>query len=84
MKIDALSQESVPQSRPAGQGRTHQRLPARHHRHRREGELLSMIRESLLSMNRVLTYHGRRIGGRQESCEEARARVRTVQRDVAS
>ncbi len=51
----------------------------------REGDLLSIVRESLVSMMRLLTYHtaiSEDAGKR--AIKEARQRVRSIQRDVAS
>lgn len=50
----------------------------------RQGELLSMVRESLISINRVLTYHTAIIEDDKKALKEARTRIRTVQRDVSS
>ncbi len=83
MKIDGLSQEVFHSANPQAAGRTKdfQRVITDIGR---EGELLSMIRESLLSMNRVLTYHVAVTDDDKKAAKDARARVRTVQRDVAS
>jgi magnesium transporter len=51
----------------------------------REGDLLSIVRESLVSMMRLLTYHtaiSEDAGKR--AIKEARQRVRSIQRDVSS
>lgn len=50
----------------------------------RQGELLSMVRESLISINRVLTYHTAVTEDDKQALKDARTRIRTVQRDVAS
>lgn len=50
----------------------------------REGDLVSMVRESLLSMNRVLTYHTAVTDDNKRAIKEARTRVRTLQRDITS
>ncbi len=84
VKIDALSQEvfhSNSRSSAGARTKDFQRVITDIGR---EGELLSMIRESLLSMNRVLTYHVAVSEEDKKAAKEARARVRTVQRDVAS
>ena len=49
-----------------------------------EGGLLSMVRESLVSLNRLLTYHSASYEADKKSNKEARVRLRTMQRDVAS
>ncbi|HKX89986.1 MAG TPA: magnesium transporter CorA family protein [Sphingopyxis sp.] len=45
----------------------------------REGDLLTQLRECLVGLARMLSYHGTR--GRRDS-GEARARLKTIQRDV--
>jgi len=50
----------------------------------REGDLVSMVRESLLSMNRVMTYHTAVTDDNKRAIKEARTRVRTLQRDITS
>lgn len=50
----------------------------------REGERLSMFRESLVSITRVLTYHNAITGEGKKEQKEARQRLRTLQRDAAS
>ena len=50
----------------------------------REGDLVSMARESLLSMNRVLTYHTAVADDSKRALKEIRSRVRSLQRDVTS
>lgn len=84
MKIDAISQEIFhPTNKVKASARTKdfQRVITDIGR---EGELLSMTRESLLSMNRVLTYHVAVTEDDKKAVKEARTRIRTVQRDVAS
>jgi magnesium transporter len=81
MKIDALSQEVFHSSAGARRAKDFQRVITDVGR---EGELLSMIRESLLSMNRVLTYHVAVSEEDKKAQKEARTRIRTVQRDIAS
>jgi magnesium transporter len=51
----------------------------------REGDLLSLVRESLVSMIRLLTYHtaiSEDAGKR--AIKEARQRIRSIQRDISS
>ena len=50
----------------------------------REGERLSMIRESLVSITRLLTYHNAVTDVGKKAQKEARQRLRTLQRDAAS
>lgn len=50
----------------------------------REGDRLSMIRESLVSITRVLTYHNAVTDDGKKAAKEARQRLRTLQRDASS
>ncbi len=50
----------------------------------REGDLLSMVRESLVSLNRVLTYHAAVFETDDSASRDARARVRTNLRDITA
>ena len=50
----------------------------------REGELLGLIRESLVSINRLSAYHMAGYENQPRADKEARVRLRLVQRDVAS
>lgn len=50
----------------------------------KEGDLLSLMRESLVSINRALTYHNAVSDEGKRALKEARQRMRTVQRDVSS
>lgn len=50
----------------------------------REGDLLGLVRESLVSMNRLTTYHTAAFENERKSDKEARVRLRIIQRDVAS
>ncbi len=51
----------------------------------REGDLLSMIRESLVSMTRVLTYHTAVAEeGDKRAVKDMRQRIRSIQRDISS
>lgn len=84
MKIDALSQEVFHSATPNTGARRTKDFQRVITDIGREGELLSMIRESLLSMNRVLTYHVAVTDEDKKAAKEARSRIRTVQRDVAS
>ena len=49
----------------------------------RGGELLGLARESLVSFNRLVTYH-QGMGENREKNPDSKARLRTIQRDVAA
>ena len=48
-----------------------------------EGDMLTKVRESLVGLNRLLSFHGARTNGGKHA-RDARIRVKTVQRDVLS
>ena len=50
----------------------------------REGDLLGMVRESLVSINRLLTYHNAVDDSDKKASRDARVRLKILQRDVAS
>ena len=50
----------------------------------RDGDLLTKVRESLVSINRVLTYHTTLDGNDKQRVKEARARSRVLYRDVVA
>ena len=50
----------------------------------RDGDLLTKVRESLVSINRVLTYHTTLDGNDKQRVKEARARSKVLYRDVAA
>jgi magnesium transporter len=50
----------------------------------RDGDLLSKVRESLVSINRVLTYHTTLDANDKLKVKEARARSRVLERDVVA
>jgi magnesium transporter len=83
-KIDALSKEVF-----------HGKSMAKNHRYSQDfervivdlgkgGDLLSMVRESLLSKNRVMTYHVAVSDENKRVLKDTRMRIRTIQRDVNS
>lgn len=49
----------------------------------REGDLLGLVRESLVSLNRLASYH-HGMAALDRTTGEAEARIRTIQRDVAA
>ncbi len=50
----------------------------------REGDLLTLIRESLVSITRLVTYRMALDSGEHKIAKEARQRIKLVQRDAAS
>ena len=50
----------------------------------RSGELLSKVRDSLMSISRVLTYYSSSLDDDRKTMRESRTRTRTVLRDVSS
>ncbi|MGE0715276.1 MAG: magnesium transporter CorA family protein [Alphaproteobacteria bacterium] len=50
----------------------------------RRGDLLTMIRESLVSINRLLTYHTAVEGADRKASKEARQKAKTLLRDTVS
>jgi magnesium transporter len=50
----------------------------------KQGDLLSKIRESLVSINRLTSYHAALDGTGRPASKESRARTKVVQRDVTS
>ena len=50
----------------------------------REGDLLGMVRESLVSINRLLTYHSAIEDADKKATRDARVKLKILQRDVAS
>jgi magnesium transporter len=49
-----------------------------------EGDLLGKVRESLVSINRLLTYHNAIDDSDKKASREARTKLKVLQRDVAS
>lgn len=50
----------------------------------RQGDLLTMIRESLVSIARLASYHTALDGGASRIAKESRTRLKIIQRDVSS
>jgi magnesium transporter len=50
----------------------------------RDGDLLTKVRESLVSINRVLTYHTTLDGNDKQRAKDARARSKVLYRDVVA
>ena len=49
-----------------------------------EGDLLGMVRESLVSINRLLTYHNAVDDADKKATRDARVKLKILQRDVAA
>lgn len=82
-KIDTISRSVFKESSATQAGRNHdyQRAIVEIGR---EGDRLSLIRESLVSITRALTYHNAIADEGKQAVKEARQRLRTLQRDAAS
>ncbi len=82
-KIDAISRSVFKNggNTQAGRSRDYQRAIVDIGR---EGDRLSMIRESLVSITRALTYHNAVTDEGKQAAKEARQRLRTLQRDASS
>lgn len=50
----------------------------------REGDLLGMVHESLISMTRLLSYHSALEDGDKKTNKDMRERLKTLQRDVSA
>jgi magnesium transporter len=50
----------------------------------RNGDFLTKLRESLVSVNRLLTYHSAVEAEDKKATKEARARIKTLHRDVVA
>ncbi|MCX7683946.1 MAG: magnesium transporter CorA family protein [Acetobacteraceae bacterium] len=81
-EVDALSRE-IFRKRDARRRETHT-LEALIERIGRKGDLLTLARESLVSIARMATYHAALETEGRKPGKDARARVKVIQRDVAS
>lgn len=50
----------------------------------RKGDFLTMVRESLVSISRLVAYHSAIETGKRKIAKEARARIKLIQRDASS
>ena len=82
-KVDAISHHVFQDSDRAqtGRSRDYQRAIVEIGR---EGDRLSLIRESLVTITRAITYHNAVTGEDKRAAKEARQRLRTLQRDASS
>lgn len=82
-KIDGISRDVFGKSNAANRIKRDRDLQATIEVVGREGDLLGLVRESLVSLNRLAGYH-HGVGHSERPTGEARARIRTLQRDVAA
>ncbi len=82
-KIDAISHDVFRKRANANALKRDRDLQATIEVVGREGDLLGLVRESLVSLNRLAGYHQGMTQG-ERSSGDARARIRTIQRDVAA
>ncbi len=66
-----------------GSSKAHRDLEATIEQVGRQGDLLGLVRESLVSFNRMIGYH-EGLGAQERRSAESRARTMTIQRDVAA
>ena len=83
-KIDVISHEVFRQANPASAGKTKD-FKSIIVEIAREGDTLSLVRESLVSIARVLTYHTAVTeDANKKAIKDTRQRIRSIQRDVSS
>jgi len=82
--IDAISREVFRKPRDAGGGKRSRDLEGLLERIGRSGDLLTKVSESLVSVNRVLTYHTGGEEADKKASKEARARIKILSRDIVA
>jgi magnesium transporter len=82
--IDAISRSIFRRKAPAKSSKTTQELQAIIEKIGQNGDLLTMVRESLVSINRVLTYHTSVEQDDKRITKEAKARTKVLYRDVVA
>ncbi len=82
--IDAISRTVFRRKSAAKAAKTTQDLQAIIERIGQNGDLLTMVRESLVSINRVLTYHTSVEQEDRKTTKEAKARTKVLYRDVVA
>lgn len=82
--IDAISHKIFRKKPGEKANRTTHELQAIIEKIGRDGELLTMIRDSLVSMNRLLTYHTAVKAEDKRLTREAKARTKVLYRDVVA
>ena len=83
-EVDAISAEVFRAQKTNAKGTT-RNLQTVIERIGRQGDLLTMFRESLVSMSRLASYHAALDGGAKlGAAKEVRTRLKVIQRDLAS
>ncbi len=82
-EVDGLSHEIFRHSAPHS-GRATRNLRALIERIGRKGDLLTLARESLVSITRLTTYHAALDAETRKPSKEVKARIKVIQRDVLS
>jgi magnesium transporter len=84
MKLDSFSREVFRSREPKGSSTRSRDFEHIIEQIGREGDLLGMVRESLVSFTRLLAYHSAVEDGDKKANREARMRLKTLQRDVTA
>ena len=84
MKIDSFSREVFRHKEGEKQSNRTRDFQSIIEQIGREGDLLGLVRESLVSINRLLTYHSAVEDSDKKATRDARAKLKVLQRDVAS
>ena len=84
MDIDTISREVFRKRRIAGGSTKARDLEGLLEQIGRNGDLLTKVRESLVSINRVLTYHTTVEQTDKKASRDAKVRVKTLYRDVVA
>jgi magnesium transporter len=84
LKIDSFSREVFRHAEPKHRSSRTRDFESIIEQIGREGDLLGMVRESLVSINRLLTYHNAVEDADKKATRDARVRLKILQRDVSS
>lgn len=84
MDIDTISREVFRKRRAAGSSAKARDLEGLLEQIGRNGDLLTKVRESLVSINRVLTYHTTVEQTDKKASRDAKVRLKTLYRDVVA
>lgn len=82
--IDSISRTIFRRKPGEKASRTTQELQAIIEKIGRDGDLLTMIRDSLVSINRLLTYHTAVENGDKRMAKDAKSRAKVLYRDVVA
>lgn len=82
MELDAISREVFRRRARSGQPPKERNLEAVIEQIGRNGDLLTKLRESLVSVARLLTYHSAVDAQDKKATKDARARIKTLHRDT--